>query len=98
MINAIKKAAIIGGGVIGGGWAARFQEPSLPLRTMEPHGLLGLLEHRTILERSFSKTNFSWLLVIQEPSSLLLMEPLGILGLLEHQSFSEDSPTQTVPS
>ena len=24
MINAIKKAAIIGGGVIGGGWAARF--------------------------------------------------------------------------
>ena len=48
MINAIKKAAIIGGGVIGGGWAARFQEPSLPLRTMEPHGLLEHLEHQSI--------------------------------------------------
>jgi 3-hydroxyacyl-CoA dehydrogenase len=53
MINAIKKAAIIGGGVIGGGWAARFQEPSLPLRTMEPHGLLEHLEHHSCSPVSF---------------------------------------------
>ena len=53
MINAIKKAAIIGGGVISGGWAARFQEPSLPLRTMEPHGLLEHLEQPSCSPVSF---------------------------------------------
>ena len=65
MINAIKKAAIIGGGVIGGGWAARFQEPSLPLRTMEPHGLLEHLEHlehQSISVESPTKNNLHVLL------------------------------------
>ena len=62
MINAIKKAAIIGGGVIGGGWAARFQEPSLPLRTMEPDGLLEHLEHQSISVESPTKNNLHVLL------------------------------------
>ena len=61
MINAIKKAAIIGGGVIGGGWAARFQEPSLPLRT-ELHGPQGLLGHQSLSMESPTKNNLHVLL------------------------------------
>ena len=82
MINAIKKAAIIGGGVIGGGWAARFQEPSLPLRTMEPHGLLEHLEHQSISVESPTKNNLH-VLLCHFPPEIQQENPKSVETLIE---------------
>ena len=69
-MRVIKQAAVIGGGVIGGGWAARFVLNGIDVKVFDPHPKA---ERR--LNETFANAERAW--------SKLTLAPLGKRGTIE---------------